>query len=115
MHVCFAAAQPITVPGEGVRIYYMGGNGPHNGARNSSIGLATLGVDRYMGLSGTGYVTTSMVSCTGEILTVTADVMKGGSIRVGVVGVAGLSTAEAVAITETSTDHEVKFNGGKDL
>merc|ERR1711970_927513 len=55
-HICFAAASPVAVP-EGHRVYYMGGNGPHSGTRNSSFALATLGTDRFAGLSGTGTVT----------------------------------------------------------
>lgn len=40
-HICFAA-RPLTHRSE-ERLYYMGsGNGPHDGARNSSLGLAGL-------------------------------------------------------------------------
>jgi len=102
-------------PREGVRVYYIGGNGPHSGERNSSLGLATLGPDRYAGLSGSGSVTTTELKCSGKALTVTADVSSGGSVRIGVAGVAGLSSADAVAITGNVTDQVVKFNGGKDL
>ena len=44
--MCFAAAVPVAWHGE-ERLYYMGGNGPHSGARNSSFGLATLRRDGY--------------------------------------------------------------------
>ena len=46
MQVCFAAASPVAWQGE-ERLYYMGGNGPHSGARNSSFGIATLRRDGY--------------------------------------------------------------------
>ena len=46
VQVCFAAAVPVAWRGE-ERLYYMGGNGPHSGARNSSFGLATLRRDGY--------------------------------------------------------------------
>ena len=46
MQVCFAAAAPVAWQGK-ERLYYMGGNGPHSGARNSSFGLATLRRDGY--------------------------------------------------------------------
>ena len=32
----------------------MGGNGPHNGARNSSFALATLREDGFAGVAGSG-------------------------------------------------------------
>lgn len=43
-HICYAAAQPITDPESGAfeRIYYMGGNGPHSGERNSSFALVWM-------------------------------------------------------------------------
>merc|ERR1712100_652342 len=48
-HICFAAHKPLVV-NDDVWFYYMGGNGPHNGARNSSLGLATLRIDGFAGL-----------------------------------------------------------------
>ena len=44
-HVCFAAHSPLRMPDGSAAIYYMGGNGPHSGARNSSFALATLEPD----------------------------------------------------------------------
>ena len=98
-HICFAAASPVELKDE-VRIYYMGGNGPHNGARNSSLGLATLPVDRFAGLtypsssfssSASLSFTTKPIKCTGGTLLISADVASGtNSIRVGAVGVTGL-------------------------
>lgn len=119
-HICFAAASPVEVEGE-VRVYYMGGNGPHNGARNSSLGLATLGLDRYAGLSNTGTsdaatFTTKAVKCTGATLLLSADVgSAGGQIKVGAVGAAGLGLDDAVAATANVTRSAVTFAGGKDF
>ena len=57
-HICFAAASPIKMKDGSARIYYMGGNGPHNGARNSSLALATLNSwDQFASVSGSGNVT----------------------------------------------------------
>ena len=59
-----------------VRVYYMGGNGPHNGARNTSLGLATLRADGFSGISGTSassFQTTSKVKVTGKYLRVSVD------------------------------------------
>ena len=52
------------------RVYYMGGNGPHNGARNTSLALATLkSWEHFAGLSGTGNVTLTKLKVTGKFLT----------------------------------------------
>ena len=45
-HICFGAHSPTAMADGSHRLYFMGGNGPHNGARNSSFGLATLRPDR---------------------------------------------------------------------
>ena len=73
-HICFAS-KPVAMPTE-ERLYYMGGNGPHSGARNSSFGLATLRKDGFAGLSawtGHGSVTLLPLVVTGASLVVTAD------------------------------------------
>ena len=77
-HVCFAAHMPMKMPDGSSRIYYMGGNGPHSGARNSSFAVATLPADRYAGLKGTGEIKeTKMITVTGSKMTITADVESG--------------------------------------
>ena len=120
-HICFAAASPVLVGGSdtdadsGVhRIYYMGGNGPHNGDRNSSFGLATLGKDRFAGLAGTGSFSTRNVTVRGDSLVVTADVEEGGSVSVGLLA-QGLKPADAVAFKGSVTDAAVVFESGASL
>ena len=66
-HVIFAAARPFR-HGSGAAaaewMYYMGGNGPHDGARNSSLGLATLRPDGFASVRGHGSFTTpSLIVC----------------------------------------------------
>jgi len=114
-HVCFAAAHPTLGPEGDVRLYYMGGNGPHNGARNSSLGLATLRKDGFAGFSGTGTFTTRNVTVTAEGLFISADVMRGGSVAVGVVGHSGLTLDDAIPLTADATDKTVSFKGGGSL
>ena len=114
-HICFAAAHPTLGPEGDVRLYYMGGNGPHNGARNSSLGLATLRKDGFAGLSGTGTFTTRNVTVTGEGLFISADVANGGSVAVGVVGHNGLTLDDAIPLTADVTDKIVSFKGGASL
>ena len=113
-HICFAAARPVELESEH-RIYYMGGNGPHNGARNSSFGLATLGLDRFAGLAGTGTVLTRELLVTGKTLMITADVGAGGSVKVGASDAAGLGPSDATPIAAAATRAAVAFVGGKDF
>ena len=101
-----------------VRVYYFGGDGPHYGARNSSLGLATMEPDRYVGIGGSGRIspTDRRVLCTGRRLLVTVDVLAtGGGARVGVGGVAGLGAAHAAPITRSGRRAVVEFAGGADL
>jgi len=122
-HVCFAAASPVTWQGE-ERIYYMGGNGPHSGERNSSLGLATLRQDGFAAVSGSGTLVTVELLVTGPWLTATVDVhdgaagANGGSVRLGLRsgdGPAGLAADKAVPFTSNRTDAHVSFEGGADF
>lgn len=72
-HIVFPA-KPVRAPEQGEeRVYYAGGNGEHNGPRNTSLGLATLRPDGFVALSGSGTVFTRRVLCTAAELTVSAD------------------------------------------
>jgi hypothetical protein len=103
-HVCFAAHMPLKMPDGSARVYYMGGDGPHSGARNSSFALATLPPDRFAGLQGTGEIAaTKVVRVAGPRLLITADVRPGGAVTVGVVGHVGTSAV----VTGSVTDHAV--------
>ena len=114
-HVCFAAHLPLRMPEDGsTRLYYMGGDGPHSGARNSSFALATLPPDRFAGMAATGpapvkAVASSRVNVTGSVLTVTADVAEGGSLSVGLEGAPDF--ARSLPITKTGTDLALSFAG----
>eukprot|EP00900_Chrysochromulina_parva_P003258 jgi/Chrpa1/12933/Chrysochromulina_OHIO_Genome00022119-RA len=116
-HICFAAARPIPHAAE-ERIYYMGGNGPHSGARNSSLGLATLRRDGYASLMGSGRVVTVPLTCTGPQLKVSVDMLPGAaaaSFRVGLAAVPAsdpLSLAHALPVTMNVTDAAIRFHSG---
>eukprot|EP00937_MAST-01D_sp_MAST-1D-sp2_P007180 g7180.t1 len=116
-HIIFPAHLPITQPEDGrVRLYYMGGNGPHNGPRNTSLGLAMLRPDGFGGIGGSGHATTKTlpVPAGATTLTVTLDVLgRAGSVRVGAAGVTGLDAASATPVTGNSTDHRVVFASGR--
>lgn len=95
-HITFAADSPVIMPAgsvaddpsEHIRVYYMGGNGPHNGARNTSLGMSTLRMDGFAGVFTEKPVTiqTREVLVTGPVMRVTADFIPGtnskGSLRV---------------------------------
>ena len=113
-HICFAAAHPLL--GAPARLYYMGGNGPHNGERNSSLGLALLRADGFASVAAPtrGAAVLENVTVTAPRLTVTIDVLAaGGSVRIGARGVPGLGLADSVPLTASASDVEVAFAGGK--
>eukprot|EP00051_Salpingoeca_urceolata_P033010 m.499403 g.499403 ORF g.499403 m.499403 type:complete len:519 (+) comp57234_c0_seq1:125-1681(+) len=120
--VCFAAVDPVLLPGEtAYRVYYMGGNGPHSGTRNTSMGLATVPLDRFAGVRLTnplaGSTTTipaARVVVIDAVLVVSADVGPGGSLRVGVEGLPGLEPGDATPIVgpTNTTRSEIRFANG---
>ena len=117
-HICFAAHVPLRMPDGTSRVYYMGGNGPHSGARNSSFALATMEPDRFAGVSGgsgDGVVSGRAVNVTGPRMIVTLDVAPGGgSVSVGIVG-GPTDLARSLPITASGTDVTVAFPGGATL
>eukprot|EP01052_Picozoa_sp_SAG31_P022778 SAG31_NODE_1832_length_7148_cov_5.322315_2_plen_659_part_00 len=115
-HICFAAQHPVTVGNE-ERIYFMGGNGPHSGVRNTSFGLATTRRDGFAALVGIGIVTTVPIPCFGKRLTVTVDFdVKSTTkpfLKVGCPSCADI--ASSLAINKNSTDTVVNFASGGDF
>ena len=125
-HVCFAAHSPLRMPDGSSRVYYMAGNGPHSGKRNSSFALATLAPDRFAGMTSVGEgehggggngregqvtAVSRWVQVTGATMIVTVDVLTpGGSVSIGVKG-ASPSFARSTPITTTGTDVPVQFPG----
>lgn len=116
-HIIFPAHTPFYDAADGaVRVYYAGGNGPHNGPRNTSIGMARLRPDGFGGLLGSGSVTTVPILVSGPTLIISADVFgQRASVRVGVVGVPGLSIAESMPIAANVTDGAAIFTGSASL
>ena len=102
---CFYA-KPIVVSGEAVAatrmgvgggdrpepeiwLYYMSGQGRHLGERNTTLRLARLRMDGFVGVtpstsSKRGLLRTRPLPCRGTAPTVSATVLAGGSIRVGI-------------------------------
>jgi hypothetical protein len=125
-HVCFAAASPVsssagasvTGGAQEERVYYMGGNGPHSGDRNSSFAMGTLRKDGFASVTGTGDATTVSVLCTGNTLVVTADIyggVYGGSFQIGLAGAgvaAGVGVGASVPLTTNTTGGVMAFEKG---
>lgn len=108
-HIIFSAHLPFAEDNH-LRIYYMGGNGPHNGPRNTSLGLATLRLDGFGGLKGTGRVETIQLNISAPELILTCDVLSAqGNVHIGAMGISGLDAASSIALTSNSTDVTVRF------
>ena len=124
-HIIFPAHTPFVDTASGnVRVYYMGGNGPHDQIRDSSFGLATLRPDGFACVRGTGTFTTVELVVTGKTLTATVDFPEDGgsnALRVAVLPAGAdappdsLSLARSVPLTENATDAPLLFEGGMDL
>jgi hypothetical protein len=135
-HVIFAAARPFRHDDTGDEwMYYMGGNGPHDGARESAFGLATLRPDGFACVRGQGTFTTPAIVVTDAVLTATVDFGPGvggdgggggkGALRIGVLldGATGdeaqaittaLSLASSVPLTANVTDGAMRWHGDDD-
>jgi hypothetical protein len=124
-HVIFAAARPFR-QGAGAaateHIYYMGGNGPHSGPRNSSFALATLRPDGWASVHGQGSFTTPSLTVTGAMLTATVDFgasssAGSGALRIGVLPDGAteppieFSLKNSVPLTANATDVPMHWHG----
>lgn len=109
----FACANPVFLTDE-VRLYYGGSDYLHSGWRNGSLCLATLRPDGFAGyeqISKTepAVITTTAIEHTGEDLRISADVARGGSIKVSILDRDGQALAQAKTICETVTDGRLNF------
>ena len=116
-HVCFAAAYPIKLDDK-VLLYYMGGDGPHSGTRNSSFGLATMRLDGFAGIKNSvkgsaAMMETYSIQITGKYMIITADVV--GYVKVALEGINGFGLNDCDTITKDVTDIQVEWNGKKDI
>ena len=118
-HIIFAASGVHRVNGT-ERVYYLGGNGPHYGVRNSSLGLAMF---RTYGLAGIGpaqgvsspsgsvSAMTRVMRVEGSQLLITADVAAGDSLTVSrrCVGGGGCTHESSEPLRGNVTDSPVQF------
>ena len=114
----YAAASPVILEDE-IRLYYASGNGGHNNWCDGFFCLATLRPDGFAGYETTegksGEILTKPVDLSGDTLHISADVAKGGSIRVAVVDDQGRTMAACRPITSDVTDGQVTWENDKPL
>jgi hypothetical protein len=119
-HICFAAARPLQMSNGSARIYYMGGNGPHNGQRNSSLGLATLqSWHHFAGVSGMGTITLGKLLVTGRTLCITVGTVEsgeddgevGGYVQIGTNMDKNLLPELSTKIVRSAEKHPIAYTG----
>jgi len=115
----YTAANPVFLDDE-IRIYYGGSDDLHSGWRNGGFCLATLRPDGFAGYepsnpSKTCKIVTEPIECTSRHLLVSADVQRGGSIRVALVDEKGDDLALSDPIIQTVTDERIEWTKGAGL
>lgn len=115
---CFMANKPVVL-GETMRLYYMAGDGPHFGSRNTTLAVATLRRDGFAGRAprsarAAALIISRLLTCDGELPVVTADVAMGGSLRVAIEGVegpiAGYTLPESVPLLRSATERRMAWS-----
>ncbi|WP_159888457.1 hypothetical protein [Paenibacillus puerhi] len=116
---CIYPSIPVVHP-DRIDFYYMGGNGQHTNFRETSLNVASIGIDRFAGYEPVdklreGTLETSMLTTTGGCLCLTADIWEDGYVKVEIRDrdgnpVDGYRFEEFQTITETMTDGAVLWN-----
>jgi hypothetical protein len=109
----YPCAYPVFLENE-IRIYYGGSDWTHYGWRNGCLALATLRPDGFAGYEQEAtdkpaIIITKPVPYSGKDIRITADVDKGGSIRVSIVDDEGQNAMTAKTIFGTVTDEDLKL------
>jgi hypothetical protein len=114
---------PVVTENE-IQIFYVGITGRHwaeyhgDGETTSGIGLATLRLDGFVSVEGTGSLTTKPFVFIGDALEINADAA-GGSIRVEALGedgnpIEGFGKDNAEPLTADAIRHVLKWTGKDD-
>jgi len=111
----YAAACPVVLENE-IRLYYGASNGTHNGWRDGFLALATLRPDGFAGWepedpNKPAVVLTHPVRCTGKALWLTADVARGGSVKVTLLDKAGSGTGAGTLTAGATRAAVLKVSG----
>jgi hypothetical protein len=109
----YAAANPVFLKDE-IRLYYGGSDGLHFGWRNGFLCLASLRPDGFAGYEQEfsdrpAMITTAPIDYAGQTIQITADVEKGGAVKVIVIDAEGKHISE-VEIDTTVTDSPLQLN-----
>mmetsp|Transcript_111271 Transcript_111271/g.346873 ORF Transcript_111271/g.346873 Transcript_111271/m.346873 type:complete len:570 (-) Transcript_111271:85-1794(-) len=109
---CFAA-KPVVV-GNQVWVYYMGGDGPHFGKRNTFFNLAKLRMDGFAGVRPSDKARPAIIKshplqCSNSPPVVNIDVALGGSALVKLHGSSDQIIGISKLITTNSTDTPIQF------
>jgi hypothetical protein len=104
----YACLSPI-IKDDKIMLYYGGSDWEHSGWRNGFLCLATLRPDGFAGyiqenMNKDGVIETKLIDYKGGQLKLTADVEKGGYIKVSVLNSNGEQISTANSITKTITD-----------
>jgi hypothetical protein len=110
----YACAYPVFTDDK-IMLYYGGSDWLHFGWRNGSLCLATLRPDGFAGYvqnnrDQEGVIVTKLISYSGGALKLTADVEKGGAIKITVLDGHGRQIAVARSITNSITNEMLHIN-----
>ncbi len=109
----YPCAYPVFLKDE-IRLYYGGSDYLHFGWRTGSLCLATLRPDGFAGYEQKNedqpaIITTSMISCSGKSLSITADVGQNGTVKVSILDANGKLISNAKPVSETVTGECLVF------
>lgn len=110
----YACATPIFLENE-IRLYYGGSDYKHGGWRTGNLSLATLRPDGFAGYEQESkdkpaVITTNAIPYAGQEIRITADVERGGSVKVSLVDDQGKVVASAETVSKTATDVRLKWS-----
>ena len=110
----YACAYPVFKEDE-IQLYYGGSDYYHDGWREGSLCLATLRPDGFAGYEQQlkdkpAVITTTVIPCAGQDIRVTADVDRGGSIKVSIVDDKRQDVVTARTVSNPVTDGCLKWN-----
>jgi len=109
----YAAAYPVFLKDE-IRLYYGGCDDKHFGWRNGYFCLATLRPDGFAGYEQisedtSAFVATTSVLCTGQALSLSADVQEDGFVRTRLLDNSGEELASSQPVRQTVIDTKVEW------
>ena len=110
----YTCATPVFLEKE-IRLYYGGSDWLHFGWRCGSLCLATMRPDGFAGYiqastEKPAKITTTEIQYAGQVIQITADVEKGGWIRVSVLDSKGNNVAVAAKIEKSVTDERLMLS-----